>query len=171
MSTTIETVLPLPPWPERSTVPAVMFNPALMAVVIAAAANQYEDKSGFGMPWPLSFLIPPLVLHAPTREAMPKTSRTSLAKWVADNPVLAAGFVERATHMSPHVREGIRFGLREQILVVTSAMSLRCPTLPKTTARNPGDLASVVRAAGMLGRIFGLIGDAATVFATLRVQP
>lgn len=151
--------------------PAAMFNPALIAVIIAAAANQYEETCEFAMPWPLSFLVTPMVLHAPTREALPRTSRTSLAKWVSDNAVLSAGFPARASYMGPTVREGVRFGLREQMFALVPGNALLCRTLPKTTARAPGDLAPIVRGAGMLGRVFGRTGDAATVFAALRVQP
>jgi Family of unknown function (DUF6521) len=113
-----------------------MFNPALIAVIIAAAANQYEETCGFAMPWPLSFLVTPMVLHAPTREALPRTSRTSLAKWVSDNAVLSAGFPARASHMGPTVREGVRFGLREQMFALVPGNALLCRTLPKTRRNN-----------------------------------
>lgn len=162
----------LPAWQERSAVPAAMFNPSLIALVLAAAANQHESASGFPMPWPLSFLVPPMVLHEPTREALPRTSKTSLPKWAADNIVLTTGFPARARHLVPYVREGVRFGLREQMLsMALQGTALQCAKLPRTTAKSPGDLAVIVRGAGMLGRIFARTGDAATVFAALRVQP
>lgn len=162
----------LQPWSQRSPVPAAMFNPALIAVIIGAAANQYQTKGGFPMPWPLCFLVPPMVLHSPTREALPKTSTTSLPKWSADHPVLTAGFPPRAQHLAQHVREGLRFGLREGVFdLALEGSALQCDKLPKTTKNSPGDLAPVVRGAGMLGRIFARTGDAATVYAALRVRP
>lgn len=167
---TVTTVLP--PWPQRSSVPAIMFNPALIAVILAAAANQYESASGFPMPWPMSYLVPPIVLHEPTREVLPKTSRTSLPKWVGDQVVLTVGFPARARHLAPYVHEGLRFGLRENMLdIVLQGSAIQCTKLPKTTTKARGDLAPIVRGAGMLGRIFARTGDAATVFAALRVQP
>lgn len=160
------------PWLQRSPVPAAMFNPALIAVVLAATAHQYEDKSGFPMPWPMSYLVPPMVLHEPTRTALPKTSSTSLPKWVGDQAILTAGFPARAQHLAPHVREGLRFGLREKMLeLALQGTALQCSQLPKTTKNTPGDLASIVRGAGMLGRIFARTGDAATVYAALRIRP
>jgi hypothetical protein len=159
-------------WTQRSPVPATMFNPALIAVVLAAAANQFKDKSGFPMPWPMSYLVPPMVLHEPTRTALPKTSSTSLPKWVGEQAILTAGFPSRARHLAPHVREGLRFGLREQMLeLVLQGTALQCTKLPKTTKNSPGDLAPIVRGAGMLGRIFARTGDAATVYAALRIRP
>lgn len=163
---------PLIPWTQRSTVPAAMFNPALIAIVLAAAANQFEDKSGFPMPWPMSFLVPPMVLHEPTRTALPKTSSTSLPKWVGDQAILTAGFPSRARHLAPHVREGLRFGLREKMLeLALHGTALQCTKLPRATKDAPGDLAPIVRGAGMLGRIFARTGDSATVYAALRIRP
>jgi hypothetical protein len=149
-----------------------MFNPALIAVIIAAAANQYESASTFAMPWPMSYLVPAMVLHEPTRQVLPRTSRTSLPKWVGDQVVLMAGFPARAGHLAPNVREGLRFGLREQMFDLTlRETALQCSKPPKTGRNTPSDLAAIVRGAGMLGRIFAHTGDAATVFAALRVRP
>lgn len=162
----------LEPWDARSPVPAAMLNPALIAAILAAAANQYEDTSGVAMPWTLSFLVPPIVLHRPSREALPRTSKTSLSRWVAENATLSAGFPARATHLLPHVREGLRFGLRHDVFHLTKqGAALYCENAPKTSRRSPGDLVPVIRGAGMLGRIFARTGDAATVFAALRVRP
>jgi hypothetical protein len=159
-------------WEERSPVPAAMFNPALIAVIVAAAVDQYEHRSGFPMPWPMSFLVPPMVLHGPTRDALPRTSRTSLSSWIGSEAVLAAGFPRRAQHLAPQVREGIRFGVRHQLLEISGPSgALTCPTPPKTTKSSPGDLIPIVRAAGMLGRIFARAGGSADVYAALRVRP
>ena len=162
----------LPGWTYRSAVPAAMFNPALVAVTIATAAEQYEEKAGYPMPWPLAFLVTPLVLHAPTREALPRNSTTSLAKWVGDNPVLTAGFPDRARHLAPYVREGIRYGLREGLFELIEGEAVHSEARPKIVPKNaPGDLPVIYRAAGMVGRMFGRTGTAATIFTALRVQP
>ena len=59
-------------WAGRSPEAAALLNPALLAVVCAAAASQYERESDEAMPWPLAFLVAPLVLHRGTREALPE---------------------------------------------------------------------------------------------------
>ena len=98
-------------WAERPRVEATLLNPALVAVLLAAAARDYETQST-RMPWPLALLIPPLVLHRPTREALPRNTRTHLSTWIRRQPLLRAGFPDRAAAMGPLTREGIRFGLR-----------------------------------------------------------
>lgn len=159
------------PWTDRSAVAAAMFNPPLFAVIIAAASDQYQTTAGPAMPWPLSFLICPMVLHGPTRLELPRQSRTSLASWVSDHEVLAAGFAARARSMSPLVREGVRFGLRQGLFRVVDDGRLQCGDAPSVGANASADLRKVVLGAGMLGRVFGRTGDPATIFATLRVRP
>jgi hypothetical protein len=162
----------LPKWELRSPVPAAMFNPALVAVTIATAANQFEETSGFPMPWPLAHLVTPLVLHKPTREALPRTKATSLTKWSSDNTVLIAGFPARAKQMAPYVREGLRFGLREGTIELVGGDALRSLAEPQITPRKTaGDLPVIYRASGMIGRVFGRAGSAASIYAALQVQP
>ncbi|WP_053203971.1 three component ABC system middle component [Jiangella muralis] len=162
----------LPGWDQRSPVPAAMFNPALVAVTIATAANQYEETAGFPMPWPLAHLVTPLVLHRPTREALPRTKATSLTKWAGDNAVLIAGFPARANQMAPYVREGLRFGLREGTVELVDGDGLRSLAEPQIQPRKAaGDLPVVYRASGMIGRVFGRAGNAASIYSALGVQP
>ncbi|WP_120004372.1 three component ABC system middle component [Nesterenkonia muleiensis] len=162
----------LPAWPVRSPVPAAMFNPALISAAVATAANQYEETAGFAMSWPLAYLVTPLVLHRPTREGLPRTKATSLAKWVGDNAVLVEGLPVRARQMTPYVREGLRFGLREGTMELLDGDALRSLASAQINVRKvDGDLAMIYRASGMIGRVFGRAGSAAAIFASLRVQP
>lgn len=159
------------PWAERPMSVAAMFNPALTASCLAAAADQYEVTTGKAMPWALGFLVVPLVLHTPTRQELPRRSNASLGKWVADHPVLMAGYAARAKRSAPYVREGVQFGLREGSFAWVENDRLHA-TLPPTTKPSVlGDLGDIVRKSGMLGRVFGNTGSTYTVFATLRVRP
>lgn len=171
-SSTVVTMPELPPWDVRSPVPAAMFNPALISTTIATAANQYEETSGLAMPWPLAYLVVPLVLHRPTREGLPRTKATSLAKWADDNTVLVSGLPARAQHLAPHVREGLRFGLREGMMEVIGGDALRSLAKPQIEVRKvEGDLAVIYQASRLIGRVLGRAGSPVDIFATLRVQP
>lgn len=162
----------LPEWATRSPVPAAMFNPALVATIIATAANQYEDTIGLPMPWPLAHLLTPMALHRPTRQALPKSKATSLTKWASDNTVIVVGLPVRAKQMAPHVREGLRFGLRGGALEIVGREYLRHEwQSPPNVRKYAGDLPALYRAAGLIGRMFGRAGSAASIYATLGVQP
>jgi len=48
-------------WADRLPEAAALLNPALLAAISAAAASQHEQVSRQAMPWPLTFLVAPLV--------------------------------------------------------------------------------------------------------------
>jgi hypothetical protein len=153
-------------WAERPRVEATLLNPALLAVLLAAAAQEYETEET-GMPWPLVFLVPPLVLHRPTRDALPRNTRTHLSTWVRREPLLRAGFPARAAAMVPLTREGIRFGLRAGVLVREGA------TLSGNLGREApaGELRQLIRRAALVGRWLAKTDQPSTVFALRGVAP
>jgi len=152
-------------WAERPRIEATLLNPALLAVLLAAAARDYEPEAG--MAWPLAFLVLPVVLHRPTRNALPRDTRTHLSTWVRREPLLRAGFPERAAAMVPRTREGIRFGLRAGILTINGGNVLGHLTEDPA----PGELRQLVRAARLVGRWLAKSDQPSTPFALLGVAP
>lgn len=120
------------------------------------------------MPFELSFLAVPLVLHRDTRIALPVRVDSHLAKWVTSNAVLAAGFGARAKALVEPVREGLRFGLRVGAIEFSGG-SITGHLRSRTPARI-GDIGEIVRKAGFVGRWFTQIESAATAFALLGVE-
>lgn len=155
-------------WDERTAAVADLLNPALLAVITAAAASEYERRDGRPMPFELAFLVTPLVLHRATRAELPKRVDSHLARWVTTHEVLAAGFGERARALVQPVREGIRFGLRTGTLdlqgtALTGNLRLRRPA-------KIGDVAEIVAKAGFAGRWLTQLESPATAFALLGVE-
>jgi hypothetical protein len=158
-------------WADRSPVLAAMLNPALLALVIAAAAVEYERTDGDPMPWPLAFLVAPLVLHRDTREALPRSTQSHLATWVSAHPTIRAGLPARARSLADPVREGLRFGLNTGVLAIVGDGRIR-GSLPVTSQPpDRGDLRTVVRSAGMVGKWLAKLDQPATSFALLGVAP
>jgi hypothetical protein len=154
-------------WSERTPAVADLLNPALIATVIAGAASHYESRGGSPMPFELSFLVAPLVLHRSTRIALPARVDSHLAKWVTANEVLAAGFGARAKALVEPVQEGLRFGLRSGAIEfdggnITSHLRSRTPA-------RIGDIGEIVGKARFVGRWFTQIESSATAFALLGV--
>jgi hypothetical protein len=153
-------------WAERPRVEATLLNPALLAVLLAGAAKDYETEEP-GMPWPLAFLVPPLVLHRPTRDALPRDSRTHLSTWIRREPLLRAGFPARAAAMVPLTREGLRLGLRAGVLDrdgarLTGHLDAEAPA---------GELRQLINRAALVGRWLAKTDQPSTVFALLGVAP
>ncbi|MEW1893828.1 three component ABC system middle component, partial [Streptomyces sp. NPDC085659] len=109
----------------------------------------------------------PLVLHRPTRRALPATTRTHLTNWVADHPALVAGLAPRSSSLAPAIREGLRFGIRHRVIAIENGC------LRGTVARSSteGELAELIKAASLIGRWTAKSDNPSTVFALLGVRP
>lgn len=147
-----------------------MLNPALIAAILATAADGYRKEADRAMPWPLSFIITPLVLHRGTRQALPATTSAHLATWVSRNPLVRAGFPPRAQGLVEPVREGVRFGITHGALTVDEE-GLRGRTRRPRGFQIPEELAEILRKASFTGRWLAKIDNTATVFAVLGVAP
>ncbi|MEU2772675.1 three component ABC system middle component [Streptomyces sp. NPDC007162] len=158
-------------WSERSPISAAMLNPALIAAVLATAAQGYGKETEQGMPWALSFVAAPMVLHRATREALPASTRTHLAAWTGKNPVLRAGFPARAQTLAAPVKEGTRFGLAHHALVLEDDGRLRSAYRRPRGFTAPDELDQLLRKASLVGRWLAKADSPATVFALLGVAP
>lgn len=147
-----------------------MLNPALLAVVTATAATEYAEAEGGPMPWPLAFLVAPLVMHRGTREALPRTTATHLANWIAQNPVVHAGIPARAQSLTEPVREGLRFGLKHGVLSVDEQGRLS-GVLADRPKRGTTEVDQIIAKAGLVGKWLAKVDQPATAFVVLGVAP
>ena len=99
------------PWFERPIEEANLLNPAFCCTVLAASIVGYSSVDDVGMPYPLTFMVLPIVLHKSTRESLPRSTRTSLAAWMQDNAEAKGRYAERLLSLKPHTREATRLGL------------------------------------------------------------
>lgn len=161
----------LPNWDNRSWVTSSMLNPAVVAVIIVAAANMYEEHSGEPMPWELIFLAVPMALHRDTRESLPTRINSYAAKWVGDNATLQASFPRRVASMIPYAREGLRYGLRTGGLILLDDGRLRGAARWKLHKERDKELSVIIGKSAFLGRWFAHTGTPATLFALFGVAP
>jgi ABC-three component (ABC-3C) system Middle Component 3 len=152
-------------WGDRPRIAAAYLNPALIALVLNASARGYE-RSGEVMIWPMAYLVAPLVLHRPTRQALPGNTRTHLSTWVRREPLLRAGFPHRAASLAPAVSEGIRFGVRHRVLTLQAGqLKARLDSRPTSDSL----LTELLSSASLVGRWLSRSKQPATAFALLAV--
>src|SRR4051812_29497239 len=106
-------------WPRRVIEEANLFNPAFCATLLAKATEEFVKRAQRPLPFALSFLVLPIVLHQGTRLALPRSTVTSLLPWVQDNPGELVGFSTRTRHLRDITREAVMFGIQYQTLTVT----------------------------------------------------
>jgi ABC-three component (ABC-3C) system Middle Component 3 len=155
------------PWLERPQVEATLLNPALLASLLSVAADSYEAKRNEPMIWPLAFLVPPLVLHGPTRDALPKTVATHLPTWIRRQPLVRAGFPQRAARLTPLTREGLRFGMKHGVLALEDG-HLRGTLSPPGT---DNELAHLLKSGALVGRWLAKLDQPSSAFALLGARP
>jgi hypothetical protein len=155
----------------RSPVGRAMLNPALLTVIATAAAEEYHRAAKEPMPWALMFLVPPMVLHRDTREALPRTTATHWSTWVGRNPVLLSGYPLRARSLVEPTRAGLRFGLVQGVLAIDDDQRLRGHLRAKARPADVGDVAVVLRSSGFVGKWLTKLDSPATAFALLGVAP
>ena len=157
-------------WTDRQPIVAAMLNPALICALLATASEGYRKESAQGMPWVLSFVVAPMVLHRGTREALPATTKTHLTTWASRHPVLRAGFPPRAQGLVQAVREGTRFGLAHGVLRI-DADRLHASVRRPRGFRTPAELDEILRKANLMGRWLAKTDSPTTIFAVLGVAP
>ncbi|MEV4997208.1 three component ABC system middle component [Streptomyces niveus] len=146
---------------------AVFLNPALVGAVQAVMAREYELKRGRAMAWPLALVLPVLVLHGSTREALPSSTRTHLPTWAARNPGLLAGFGARVQSTLPVMREGLRFALRHGLIQMESGA---VSSAPVPAQRAEGELQELLKAARLVGKWAATVDQPSTLMALLGVR-
>lgn len=158
-------------WLRRPQPASDILNPGISAVCVAWCAARHEREAGAALPWPLAFLVAPLALHTPTRSRFPRSIATHFPSWVNDNADVLAGFPARAKALVPYTREGIRFGLRADLLRLSEDGGLQATIAEHTKVASGTELRSIATAAALTGAWFARSGSIENVFTQLRVGP
>ena len=154
-------------WLLRPRVEANLLNPALIGMSIAHAAAGYREGARGEMPWPVAFLIPPLILHRPTRDALPSNTRTHFAAWVSRHPLLVAGYPRRAQVLVEPTREALRLAIRAGRLNVANGGIVPAPLRTPP----PGEVRQLLNASRLVGRWLARLDQPSSSFALLGVAP
>jgi len=162
------------PWTTRPSEEAFLLNPAFVALLGWSMCKGYSDADDKGLPFALSFLISPIVLHKSTRETLPRSIKTSLPAWLEENVRARVGLTNRARALGPFVREGLLFGVSCSTLSISEGRLL-ASTKPRGLARHLKSATDEVRdchkRAEFLGKWFAGAGSVATVMALWGVRP
>ena len=162
-------------WLERAPDEAALLNPAFLAVVLNRAAAGHYRETGEALPFALAFLVPPVVLVRPIREALPRQIRTSMAAWLQAHPRHRLRFAARATGFVPYVREGVLYGAACGGLEIAEGGALSALALASGSARRireaTEEYGDIMKKAEFVGRWFGKAGTTDTVMALWGVRP
>lgn len=158
-------------WLSRPIEVANLFNPAYCALIIRACSASYKQAAGVGLPFALSFLALPLVLHPMLSVHLPATARTKLHVWLQEKPEVKFAFPRRVLETNCYTREALHFGIVHRGLAITKAGRIvPGKAKPAASSSNSSVTQAQLRAA-LIGKLFAQVDDATGVFAMFGVRP
>lgn len=162
-------------WLYRPKEEAYLLNPAFCCTTLSVAIQNYTSVRDEGIPFPLAFMILPIVLHKPTRESLPLNTRTSMVAWLQENSEARVLFYERLVSLKPHTREAIQFGMLHDWIVPRNGglleTKLSNAVLARTTRTLSDEARECVMRARFVGKWFAEVDETHTTMAFWGVRP
>lgn len=160
-------------WQHRPIEEANLLNPAFCGELLRRAIAFYNKNSEDKFPYPLSFLVLPIVLHRNTRESISPTTRDQLHVWLQNNQTVRVGFADRAKSLIPITTEALNFLLQTENIVINDAAGLSLTKGLRAIDENQGDeeTRDCYRKAEIVGRWFARAGSAANIYTMWGVKP
>jgi len=107
-------------WGNRSIEERALLNPAFCASLIWHFASVGGASGKRALTFAESYLVLPIVLPKSSREALPRSTRTSLAAWLDENPSFQATLAVRTRAMVPFTKDALIFGGTRQLLNIST---------------------------------------------------
>jgi hypothetical protein len=160
-------------WTKRAPEIAYLLNPAFCAIILYISIFEYAKKDGKGMPFPLLYLILPIILHQDTRNKV--NSKTNMAVWLQRNSDASVTFPERARNLVVFTNEAIEFLLLQKIVVVIGSKLAISQNLPRTKidriAQSDLEMQECFKKAEHVGRWFYDMHSGESIYAAWGVKP
>ncbi len=161
------------PWEKRPVEIANLLNPAFCGEVLRRSIAQYTAAASRSFPYPLAFLILPIVLHRNTRDKIPKSFRKQMHAWLMENQDVKIGFAERAKNLIEITRESVAF------LMQIGALSLNTQGLIMPSGYHPskispqiaGEIYDCYKKAEIVGQMLARAGTPSTIYIMWGVKP
>lgn len=162
-------------WSERSREERVLLNPALCAILLWQAARGHRSFVDEDLAFEEAFVVLAFVLHRPTREALPRTTRTSMVVWLQRNPLVRGRVVSRARLLVPYTKEALTFGAVRGLIRLegggVQAVESWQKQVEGAVRSSSEEVRSCAKRAELVGKWFASAGSAPTVFALLGARP
>lgn len=163
----------IPNWKERPTIVANLLNPAFCGEIIRIAIKSYTDEHNQPMPFPLLFLILPLVLQKQTREKLPATTSKKIYEWLEENTVIKIHLSKKVKNLVPYTREAILFLIYHEAIKINDNGKLEYIKYRKKSINYIQDeeIQNIYKKSQMIGKWFTRIGDTKTIYASIGIKP
>ena len=158
-------------WNLRTHEVAFLLNPAFCGRVLYSTIKTYNEKANRALPFPLIYLVLPLVLHKETRANI--NSRTQLQLWVQQYPQLLIDFPKRARELVPITNESVEFLLQTGNIILTPNGELKISPTLKSLSKTKfvdDEISECLKKGEHIAKWF-VAGKAETIYIELGVRP
>ncbi len=163
------------PWNERTSEEQALLAPCFSALLLWKAAFGYGTKSNSGIPFDITFLVLPIVLHKRIRKSLPKSITTSLAFWVNEHPIVRSCIADRARVIIPFTKEALIFGSTYGLLNIDSfeikANQDWKKSIDSTLKETDEEVQECAKRAEFVGKWFAGAGTGQTIMSLMGVRP
>ncbi|MFR5632697.1 MAG: three component ABC system middle component [Monoglobales bacterium] len=159
-------------WNLRTHEVAYLLNPAFCGRILYTVIKMYGEKTNRSFPFPLIYLVLPLILHQSTRNNI--NSRTQLLLWVQRHPHLLIDFPKRARELVPITNEAIEFLLQTGRISLTSSGELGISANTKILSRTrfvDAEVADCLKKGEHIAKWFAGAGKVENIYIGLGVRP
>ncbi|WP_394884766.1 three component ABC system middle component [Clostridium butyricum] len=159
-------------WSERSKEVAYLLNPAFCGRIIYNTIKKYGDVTHRTFPFPLIYLILPLILHKHTRELI--NSKTKMLIWLQRYPETIINFAKRTKDLIPITNEAIELLMQAKKIRLTNNGELEVvmtsKSLSKTKFTNI-EIKECINKSEHIAKWFAEVGKTETIYISLGVRP
>lgn len=152
-----------------------LLNSAFTSIVLWHASSSFKQVSQSNLPFELSFLVLPLVLHKELRDSLPRTHATSLAVWLEANPKARMLISERAKTLVPYTKEALQFGASYGVIKLVLGgveANLDCKKqITKIINKSSDEVRICCKKASFIGAWFAYTGSPQMIFSMMGVKP
>jgi len=163
----------IPKWEDRPMVVANLLNPAFCGEVLRIGIKAYTKETNQGLPFSLTFLFLPILLHKETRERFPKSVSTNFYEWLEENAIVKIFIGTRIKNLVPYTREGMQFLIYYEAIKINNQAELELISYRKKKVlyKNSNEIEDIYKKAEMLGKWLGKTGNIKTIYSLIGIKP
>ena len=158
-------------WDRRPTEVANLLNPAFCGEVLRRCFHAYKKNSDDHFPYPLSFLILPIVLHKKTRDLINPRTKDHLDAWIHKHQEARIGFAERVHELIPITNEALMFLLNSNSLEVTDEAKFVVKNYSSQKNTEENEVSECFKKSEIVGKWFAKDGNPTTIYTMWGVRP
>lgn len=163
----------IPNWENRPITVANLLNPAFCGEIIRIMIKAYKSETEKALPFELTFLVLPLVLHKQSRDSLPSTTSKNFYEWLEENTMTKIHLVNKIKSLVPYTRESILFLIYHEAININNDGELDFIAYRKSSLSyiNNEEIQTIYKKAQMLGKWLGKVGNTKTIYAAIGIKP